>query len=108
MGFMSYTVNGSDSASDAAFVMANTIAKTLQKELLDQGNDYNTPGYINVCMIAVEQLAPGNIQSEKLYWVVNKARSMLLDSKFMPKNEKSKLEKKVLKYLNEFYPIDMD
>lgn len=102
MGFMSYTVKGSDFASDASFVMANAIAKSLQKELLNKGNEYNTPGYINVCMIAVEQLAPGNIYSEKLWSVVDDAHYMLLDCEFMPKDEHVRLEKKVHAYLKKY------
>ncbi len=50
-GFYNLTVVGSDSASDLASEAAGAMAKVLKKGMKDKGNEYNTPGYVNVAMI---------------------------------------------------------
>lgn len=72
-GFSGYTVNDSDSAADLFDTMLSSIAKTLSKGMADKGNSYNTPGYINVAMIAKEYLKPFAGKNGSLDAVVKKA-----------------------------------
>ena len=55
-GVMDVSVMGSDSASDAAYELAKVITKQLRRSLSDKGNDYNTPGVVNVAAIIGEML----------------------------------------------------
>lgn len=56
MGFMDLTVRGSDKASDFYYLLTKEVAKVLEKELKNEANQYNTPGWINVAMIFDESL----------------------------------------------------
>lgn len=58
-GFTSYTVSGSDMASDAMLDMCDAMAEALSKSFEKDGGGYNTPGFLNVAMIFHEYLLPG-------------------------------------------------
>ena len=54
-GFMDFSVNGSDSASDLHFTALQATEKALRAGLKDKGNAYNTHGTLNVAMILVQK-----------------------------------------------------
>lgn len=54
MGFMGLSVIGSDMAADSASKVVDAVAKQLAIEFKEEGNEYNTPGPLNVAMIIVE------------------------------------------------------
>lgn len=54
MGFMDYSIVGSDNASGFAFEVANAVAHLCEKEIKKKGNRYNTPGFINVALLIEE------------------------------------------------------
>lgn len=49
---------GSDSASEVVWMAADAVAKTLDNELKDKGNTYNTCGAINVGFYFDEVITP--------------------------------------------------
>lgn len=57
-GFMSYTVNGSDTAADALGFMCEGMVKQLQKVLKEDNGAFNTSGPENVAMILIEYIVP--------------------------------------------------
>jgi len=54
MGFMGLSVSGSDNAADSAYTAVEAFAKQLEIEFKGKGNEYNTPGPLNVAMIIDE------------------------------------------------------
>lgn len=58
-GVMDLSVGGSDSAADAWYVVQKAMMKAavpaLRAELKDKGNEFNTPGPLNVAMIITEK-----------------------------------------------------
>jgi hypothetical protein len=57
---MDLSVGGSDTASDAAYVVTEAMVVALKKEFKEKGNSYNTGGVENVAMIFHQHLVPGN------------------------------------------------
>ena len=58
-GVMGLSVVGSDGASDTWYLAQKAMVKAaipvLTKELKDKGNEYNTPGPLNVAMVLIEK-----------------------------------------------------
>jgi hypothetical protein len=54
MGFMDLSVVGSDQAADSASLAVDAFTVALEKEFGVEGNNYNTPGPLNVSMIISE------------------------------------------------------
>lgn len=77
-GVMDVSVMGSDSASDAAYNLAKVITKQLRSELRDKGNDYNTPGVVNVAAIIGEMLQEFN-GSEELQALAREVQKKLTE-----------------------------
>ncbi len=57
MSIAGLSVGGSDNAADAFSDVQDAIAKVLEKELRIKGNEYNTPGCIDVLLIFDEFLS---------------------------------------------------
>lgn len=74
-GFMELTVNGSDTASDLQADVYEAIAKVLKDALKNKGNQYNTPGYLNVAMILIEDFT--NFKAVEFKAVAKEAYEML-------------------------------
>mgnify|MGYP001619546156 CR=1 FL=1 len=51
MGISDWSLCGSDNAADAVFNLESVIAKCLEEEMTQEGNEYNTNGIENVAMI---------------------------------------------------------
>ena len=77
-GVMDVSVGGSDSAADAAYNLAKVITKQLRSELRDKGNDYNTPGIVNVAAIIGEMLQEFS-GSEELQALAREVHKKLVD-----------------------------
>lgn len=88
-GFSSYTVGGSDSAADLFGDMCDKMAGILQAKLDDKGNEYNTPGYINVGMIFDEFLMPFSGRNKKFSDVAKMTLHLLQDEEHWAKKHKS-------------------
>lgn len=63
MGFMDYTISGSDQAADMRHRINIGLAKMLKKELKVKGNEYNTDGFENVAMYFSENICDRAIMS---------------------------------------------
>ena len=62
MGYFDLSVMGSDYASDAAYGLQKLIVESLEQELEEKANEYNTCGVVNVAMILDECIIPSE------YW----------------------------------------
>ncbi len=60
MGFMDLTIGGSDNASDFTSEVVETVRKKCIKELKNEANEYNTPGYINVALLLKSLISDEN------------------------------------------------
>jgi hypothetical protein len=70
-GFVGLSVLDSDSAADAMSDLVETIVKSLRAKLKNKGNEYNTPGYLNVAMIITEHfLSLKNAYSSEFHELV--------------------------------------
>jgi len=88
-GFSAYTVGGSDTAADLFADACDKMAGILQAALKDKGNEYNTPGYINVGMIFDEFLMPFSGRSDRLSQVAKMTLHLLQDEAQWAKKHKS-------------------
>lgn len=57
MGFMDYSIVGSDAASGFAYTVGNEIAAMFEKELKEKGDKFNTPGFVNVSLLFEAMIA---------------------------------------------------
>lgn len=81
MGYSDLSIDGSDMASDARYAVCEAIFKALKKELKNDANEFNTPGYCNIAMMVDEHLLPGKFYEsghEGLLDVVAQARDRLV------------------------------
>lgn len=61
MGFMGITsIGDSDNASDFASEVIGSIEETIRKEMTEETNEYNTPGYINVGLLLISLISDEN------------------------------------------------
>lgn len=58
MGFMGYSVNMSDMASDFVYVCVGNIEKAMKKEINQDHGGYNTPGVVNIALLFDEFIWP--------------------------------------------------
>jgi hypothetical protein len=111
MGFMDFSIQGSDAASDFAYDAAEAVVAVCKRELKNKGNKYNTPGFINVALLiegmivlspevfvgheGMEKVATqvfakldyllGELQANKTIW--EQQREMLSKGEKIPKKE---------------------
>lgn len=70
----------SDGAADARGDVIAAMAKSLEKELKDAGNNYNTPGCVNVALILEDKKLFGNLEDYELSYfsdVAKKAKKQI-------------------------------
>jgi hypothetical protein len=79
MGFMNLSVVGSDHAADSASLAVDAFAVALEKEFLVKGNEYNTPGPLNVSMIISEMCCDHTmfLTNDRLQTLANKCMTYL-------------------------------
>ncbi len=58
MGYMDISIGGSDRAADCFYNIVADMVKSLQEELQDPGNEFNTSGTVNVALFFEEVVNP--------------------------------------------------
>ena len=82
MGYMGLdTIGDSDGASDFVSGVMDKIAEECEKEIKDNANEYNTPGYVNIALFAEAYLMKESIYGDSRLIKVLKKVLTKLESK---------------------------
>ncbi len=113
MGYMGLeSVGLSDNASDLAYSVFGAMTKKLAKGLKEKGNEYNTPGFVNIALFVEQYLKPDKYYgNDELYEIIEKAKGMLeeqietMDGEWPNENNRKyhlKSYKRMVKNMNKF------